>query len=487
MPFAPSLLFSPGLGSGPAMRPDLACTVFLACLELLKCVEVTQADRVKPSCLMQVASAAPVPCGYFEHSDACCIEPLDTRHVQSTQRHLAGGVQGPSWQQHSNVTFTAPTEDALYLVSHDEGCGPEHECWEVSLRALGPLESLLLPAGAALQVLVSHLPGPKAYNVSLTTATVSRGGSGPGPAPRPGSSTEDCRLLRGSTPVLDIVGDDASVRLVPPGVPQQGDAEPDALPALPGVCVTLHSDQCPVDCRDFTVPPQCRRTRFHQTERCVDKPFDSALTFRNVTRLNVSSRLDAGPVNSSHVVPLLFHCARLQLGGCVVATATVAVPLHPPSVRAEVMVPDKWTTTSNAVVLAAALTLLCVLLLFAVRNFCRGDGHARGPAAAGGGPRAAGLDRAGRRVHVPGAGRDAGPRRGAQAHHHRPGPGHLPEPRRAPPPKLPHRHPGDRRLRHALPRRRPGGGDSWAGGRGDTIGKAVPGRRVEVKEICQPV
>lgn len=92
------------------MRPDLACTVFLACLELLKCVEVTQADRVKPSCLMQVASAAPVPCGYFEHSDACCIEPLDTRHVQSTQRHLAGGVQGPSWQQHSNVTFTAPTE-----------------------------------------------------------------------------------------------------------------------------------------------------------------------------------------------------------------------------------------------------------------------------------------------------------------------------------------------------------------------------------------
>ncbi|KAK3930932.1 Thymocyte selection-associated high mobility group box protein TOX [Frankliniella fusca] len=372
-------------GPGPAAARGVGVVV---CTLLLACAAGDAAPaqgQTRPSCHVQIGSAPPVPCGYIEHSD-----------------------------------------DALYLVSHDDGCGPAHECWEVSLGALGPLATLAPPAhqGAAFEVSVAHLPGPKAYNVSLTTSTVFRGSPGPGPgqASLRSVSTEDCRLLRGSTPVLDIIGEDAAVSLVPPGgalvdaeafVPGAS-LEAEAL-ALPPVCVTLHSDQCRVDCRHFTVPPHCRRTRFHQTVRCVEKPFASVLTFRNVTRLNIS-RFSSAPSSAPHV-PLLFHCARdqcvprrpksiaewqteLQLGGCVVATPTVAVPLYSVPVRAEVVVPGLWLSPVSAAALALASGgLLCIVVLLVVRLRWKGPGlpllypHAGPPAPGPGGALRASLSR----------------------------------------------------------------------------------------------
>lgn len=68
------------------------------------------------------------------------------------------------------------------------------------------------PAAAAAAALppdtvvrVSFLAGPKPYNVSLTTVTLPRAAADAQGHELSGSA-HDCRLLRGSTPVLDITG-----------------------------------------------------------------------------------------------------------------------------------------------------------------------------------------------------------------------------------------------------------------------------------------
>ncbi|XP_034251558.1 uncharacterized protein LOC117651557 [Thrips palmi] len=314
--------------------------------------------RTKPSCQIMIGNSIVRSCGYIEHSDACCMGPLSTKPISSTQRHLA---EGPA---HSNVTFTTLYGDGLYFLSHDEGCGSDHECWEVSLGRLGQLGSALdTTSDGMVEVLVSFMAGPKVYNVSLSTVTTSRA-SKDGAA----QSGPECKMLRASTPVLDISGQDATLRLVPPqgGMPSN----------MPAVCVTFHSDQCRVDCKDFAVPTECKRSRFHQSVHCVEKPFDSVLTIRNVTKFQPD--IDhADLVNTANKdYPLQFHCARLQLGGCVLATPTIAVRMSSSSEPAEVSVVAygaRWATPLRSLLLVTIPLCLAVLLLCVVHNFCSGS------------------------------------------------------------------------------------------------------------------